>query len=151
MIDIDHNQLNQIELRDLLVTSDKVAHVQVGNNLEHALLVLTKTGYTSIPVLNPRFQLQGFVSMTLILDSILGLKRIEFERLETMKVEEVMNQNVPRVSMKKSVLKVINAMINHHFLCVENEDGIFEGILTRRNLLKSLRRQSIILPKESFQ
>jgi hypothetical protein len=32
MIDIDHNQLNQIELRDLLVTSDKVAHVQVGNN-----------------------------------------------------------------------------------------------------------------------
>jgi len=105
MIDIDHNQLNQIELRDLLVTSDKVAHVQVGNNLEHALLVLTKTGYTSIPVLNPRFQLQGFVSMTLILDSILGLKRIEFERLETMKVEEVMNT--------KKFVKVIKKAVHH--------------------------------------
>ena len=36
-----------------MIPSERVAHVQIGNNLEHALLVLTKSGYTAIPVLRP--------------------------------------------------------------------------------------------------
>ncbi|TYR79871.1 CBS domain-containing protein [Priestia megaterium] len=141
MMSMDYQYLQTIKIEELLVTADQVAHVQVGNSLEHALLVLTKTRYTAVPVLNKLFQLQGFISATMILDSILGLKRIEFERLETMKVEDVMNEDVPRISIKKSMEKVMSAMIHHPFLCVENEDGLFAGILTRTTLLKLLKDQ----------
>ncbi|WP_110111764.1 cyclic-di-AMP-binding protein CbpB [Bacillus sp. CGMCC 1.16541] len=136
-----------VSIEDLLVRADKVAHVQVGNNLEHALLVLTKTGYTAVPVLNPSYKLQGLVSTTLILDSILGLERIEFERLEERKVESVMKKDVPRMKVGEHMNQALHLMINHPFVCVENEHGVFEGILTRRSILQHVQKD--LLRKQS--
>jgi predicted transcriptional regulator len=140
---ISHNNtdFNEYMIRDFLIPADKVAHVQMGNNLEHALLVLTKTGYSAIPVLDPHFKLHGLISSTMILDSILGLERIEFERLEKMKVEEVMNRDIPRLFLHDSVVKGLDILINHPFVCVENEETLFEGIFTRRAILKYLKKK----------
>jgi predicted transcriptional regulator len=109
--------------------------------LDHALLVLTKTGYSAIPVLDTSYKLHGLIGMTMIMDALLGLERIEFERLETMKVEEVMNRNIPRLQLDDSLLKALGLIVNHPFVCVENENGYFEGIFTRREILKQFNKQ----------
>ncbi|MCL6585707.1 MAG: CBS domain-containing protein [Anoxybacillus sp.] len=141
MISFDSKEFLQQTVAQFLIPSDKVAHVQVGNFLDHALLVLTKTGYSAIPVLDTSYKLHGLISMTAIMDAILGLERIEFERLETMKVEQVMNKDIPRLLVNDHVMKGIELVVNHPFVCVENEDGYFEGIFTRREVLKRLNRQ----------
>jgi predicted transcriptional regulator len=140
MISLHRSEFLQTTIKDLLIPADKVAHVQIGNNLEHALLVLTKTGYTAVPVLDPTYKLHGLISTTRILDSILGLERIEFERLEKMKVEEVMNKDIPRLKLSDKVEFGLELVINHPFVCVENDQGVFEGIFTRRVILKHLHR-----------
>ena len=127
-----------ITLKDLLIPSERVAHVQIGNSLEHALLVLTKSGYSAIPVLDAHYKLYGLVSTPLIMESILGLERIEFEKLEEIKVETIMNSVIPRVKSSSSVLHTIKHLVDHPFICVEMEDGYFDGILTRRAILKRL-------------
>ncbi|MEH6940309.1 cyclic-di-AMP-binding protein CbpB [Bacillus sp. JJ722] len=134
---------NNIELltspiEPFVISAERVAHVQFANNLEHGLLVLTKSGYTAIPVLDPHFKLYGLISSPLILDAILGLERIEFEKLEEMKVSDVMNVNIPRLRMDDSLKRGFELLIDHPFVCVENEEGIFEGILTRRSILKNV-------------
>jgi predicted transcriptional regulator len=129
-------------IQDLMIPSERVAHVQVGNTLEHALLVLTKSGYTAIPVLNLEYKLKGLISTPVILDSILGLERIEFEKLEKNRVENVMNQSIPRIFLTDSILTGLGLLVDHPFICVENKDGYFEGILTRRAILKLLIPQS---------
>ena len=53
------NEFLEMNIRNLMIASERVAHVQVGNSLEHALLVLTKSGYTAIPVLDPHYKLHG--------------------------------------------------------------------------------------------
>ena len=141
MISHNNSDFSKYLIRDFLIPADKVAHVQMGNNLEHALLVLTKTGYSAIPVLDPHFKLHGLISSTMILDSILGLERIEFERLEKMKVEEVMNRNIPKLFLHDNVVKGLDILINHPFVCVENEETRFEGIFTRRAILKYLQKR----------
>lgn len=141
MFGLQSENVFETSIKDLLIPADKVAHVQIGNSLEHALLVLTKTGYTAVPVLDPTYQLHGLISSTHILDSILGLERIEFERLEKMKVEEVMNSEIPRLNLNDNVLKGLDLVINHPFVCVENDDLLFEGIFTRRAILKQLNKQ----------
>ncbi|ANB61750.1 cyclic-di-AMP-binding protein CbpB [Anoxybacteroides amylolyticum] len=141
MISFDSKEFLQQTVAQFLIPSDKVAHVQVGNFLDHALLVLTKTGYSAIPVLDTSYKLHGLISMTAIMDAILGLERIEFERLETMKVEQVMNKDIPRLMINDHAMKGIELVVNHPFVCVENEDGYFEGIFTRREVLKRLNRQ----------
>jgi predicted transcriptional regulator len=138
MISLHSGEFLEIDIRKLMIPSERVAHVQVGNNLEHALLVLTKSGYTAIPVLDPHYKLHGLISTPIIMDSILGLERIEFEQLEKKRVEEVMNISVPRVKITASIKTCLRLLVDHPFLCVDTEDGYFEGILPRSTVLMQL-------------
>jgi len=145
MISLHRDDFLKMDIRNLLIPSERVAHVQIGNNLEHALLVLTKSGYTAIPVLDASYKLHGLISTPIIMDSILGLERIEFEKLEKRRVEEVMNKAVPRVKITASIKTCLKLLVNHPFLCVDTEDGFFEGILPRSTLLKQLN--SVLMNK----
>lgn len=140
MISLHSGEFLELTIKELMISSERVAHVQIGNNLEHALLVLTKSGYTAIPVLDPQYRLHGLISTPIIMDSILGLERIEFEQLEEKKVEQVMKKNVPRVMITASLLSCLDLLVNHPFLCVETEDGFFEGILPRSTVLNQLNK-----------
>ncbi|MGG5253121.1 cyclic-di-AMP-binding protein CbpB [Neobacillus sp. SM06] len=140
MISLYSGEFLEISIRNLMIPSERVAHVQVGNNLEHALLVLTKSGYTAIPVLDPHYKLHGLISTPILMDSILGLERIEFEKLEQKRVEEVMNTAVPRVKSSASLQTCLELLVNHPFLCIESEEGIFEGILPRSTVLHQLNK-----------
>ncbi|MBY0097708.1 cyclic-di-AMP-binding protein CbpB [Mesobacillus maritimus] len=138
MLSLRSGGLFQVYIKDLIIPSERVAHVQVGNSLEHALLVLTRSGYTAIPVLDPQYRLHGLISTPIIMDSILGLERIEFELLEQRKVEEVMNKKIPRVNIEETLQTTLSYLVDYPFLCVEDKNGYFEGILTRRAVLKQL-------------
>ena len=133
------NEFLEMNIRNLMIASERVAHVQVGNSLEHALLVLTKSGYTAIPVLDPHYRLHGLISTPIIMESILGLERIEYEKLEQKKVEEVMNKKIPHLKIDASIPDSIELLVDHPFLCVENDEGLFEGILTRRAVMQLLK------------
>ncbi|MGM0902538.1 cyclic-di-AMP-binding protein CbpB [Mesobacillus maritimus] len=138
MFSLRSGGLFQVYIKDLIIPSERVAHVQVGNSLEHALLVLTRSGYTAIPVLDPQYRLHGLISTPIIMDSILGLERIEFELLEQKKVEEIMNKRIPRVNIDETLQTTLSYLVDYPFLCVEDKNGYFEGILTRRAVLKQL-------------
>ncbi|OIU72644.1 cyclic-di-AMP-binding protein CbpB [Rossellomorea aquimaris] len=140
MISLNSKEFLETNIKDFIIPSEKVAHVQMGNSLEHALLLLTKSGYSSIPILDPAFRLQGLISSSLITDAVLGLERFEFEKLETLKVEEVMTREFPAISLDSNFKKALELLIDHPFLCVISEDDYFEGIMTRRVMLKQLKR-----------
>ncbi|MBM7647298.1 putative transcriptional regulator [Bacillus ectoiniformans] len=138
MISFESKDVLNTKIMDYIIPGEKVAHVQPGNNLEHALLVLTKSGYTAIPVLDEKFKLEGLISSPMITEAILGLERIEFEKLEDMRVEEVMSKDQPHLTVNDHFRKALGLLINHPFLCVTDEEGAFQGILTRRVILKHL-------------
>ncbi|TDK65002.1 CBS domain-containing protein [Bacillus salipaludis] len=138
MISLHSGEFLELSIKDFMIPSERVAHVQIGNNLEHALLVLTKSGYTAIPVLDPHYKLHGLISTPIIMDSILGLERIEFEKLENKRVEEVMKSDISRVKISESIIKCLELLVNQPFICVESEDGFFEGILPRSTVLNQL-------------
>lgn len=138
MISLQSKEFLEPKINNFMIESEKVAHVQIGNNLEHALLVLTKSGYSAIPVLDARFKLHGLISSSGITESILGLERIEFEKLSEIKVESVMMTEIPSLHIEDQFEKALGLLVDHPFLCVEDEEGLFAGIFTRRMLLKKL-------------
>lgn len=140
MISTNSRALLDTPISDFIISSEKVAHVQVGNSAEHALLVLTKTGYSSVPVLDTKYRLHGLLSMKMITESILGLEQIEYEKLPTIKVDDVMDKNVTFLKITDTFQKALDLVINHAFLCVVDEEGTFAGILTRRVILKQLKK-----------
>ncbi|MHA6252042.1 cyclic-di-AMP-binding protein CbpB [Oceanobacillus sp. CAU 1775] len=140
MSTMQEKQIQNISIEELMISSEKVAHVQLNNPLEHALLVLIKSGYAAVPVLDSSYKLAGIIGKTVILNEILGLERIEFEKLSNMQVHEVMNTDIPRVTKDESLIDGLNAVIDHAFACVVDEDGFFDGILTRRAILKEIKK-----------
>ena len=140
MISLNNRALLETPVSELVISSEKVAHVQCGNNAEHALLVLTKTGYSAIPVLDMKYRLQGLLSMKMITESILGMERIEYEKLADIKVDEIMDSNVAYVKVTDTFQRALDLVINHAFLCVVDDEGTFVGILTRRIILKQLKK-----------
>lgn len=135
MTHVQRGENLHVSIKELMIPAERVAHVQVNNSLEHALLVLTKSGYSAIPVLDSKYRLQGLISSPIILDSILGLERIEFELLEKKRVEEVMNKNISRLTINSSIHKCIELLIDNPFLCIVGDESHFEGIVTRRSVL----------------
>ena len=140
MIGTHDGNILSCSVKDLMIPSEQVAHVQIANNLEHTLLVLTKSGYTAIPVLDPSYKLHGLISTPVILESILGLQHIEFEKLENKRVSEIMNTNIPRLFLDDDMIKGVELLVDHPFVCVIDEEGLFEGILTRRSILKMVHK-----------
>ena len=128
------------EIKELMIPADKVAHVQLGNPLEHALLVLIKSGYSAIPVLDSSYKLHGQISKALILDSIIGLERFELERLNEQRVENVMEEKIPWINKNSTFSRALAMSINHPFICILDDDRSFIGILTRRSILALINR-----------
>lgn len=140
MLSINNRELLDMPIKDFIICSEKVAHVQSGNNAEHALLVLTRTGYSSIPVLDVKYRLQGLLSIKMITEAILGLERIEYDRLVEIKVDDVMEKEVAYLKITDTFKRALDLVINHAFLCVVDEEGTFVGIMTRRVILKQLKK-----------
>lgn len=140
MISLSTRALLDTPISSFIISSEKVAHVQIGNSAEHALLVLTKTGYSSVPVLDIKYRLHGLLSTKMITEAILGLERIEYENLASIKVDDVMDKDVISLKITDTFQKALDLVINHAFLCVVDEEGTFVGILTRRVILKQLKK-----------
>ncbi|HSO58389.1 MAG TPA: cyclic-di-AMP-binding protein CbpB [Paenisporosarcina sp.] len=140
MISVTSKDFLDMQIEEFIISSEKVAHVQMGNSAEHALLVLTKTGYSSIPVLDTKYRLKGLVSTQMITDAILGLDHIEYERLPDLKVDTLMQFPVPSIHINEKFKKGLDLLINHPFLCVVDDEETFVGILTRRVVLKQLKK-----------
>ncbi|WP_068672534.1 cyclic-di-AMP-binding protein CbpB [Oceanobacillus sp. Castelsardo] len=140
----EDRRLSDISVGDLMISSEKVAHVQINNPLEHALLVLVKSGYSAVPVLDTSYKLVGIISKTTILNQILGMERFEIEKLSELKVKEVMNHDLLTLKKENNLLDGLNATIDHAFICVVDKDNYFDGILTRRAILKQLKKEIYI-------
>src|SRR5690625_893257 len=133
--------LAEITVEELMIPSEKVAHVQLNNPLEHALLVLIRSGYFAVPVLDSSNKLAGSISKTVILDQILGIERYEVEKLSHLQVSDVIEENVVSIEKNVSFIESLKSVIDAPFVCVVDEEGYFEGILTRRAILKQVKRE----------
>lgn len=136
----EQQRLQEPSIKDIMIPAEKVAHVQVNNPLEHALLVLVKSGYFAVPVLDMSYKLVGSISKTIILDQILGLDRYEMEKLSDLKVHEVMETDTKSIRNDAAFIEGLKTLIDVPYACVIDEEGYFDGILTRRAILKEVNK-----------
>lgn len=150
MSDTTHTSAAESEFRyavlpsqiDSLVTPGKnVACVYTYNTLEHALLVLIKSGYSAVPVLGPHESVYGTVSKTNILESILEVNTMNIDKLSELTVEQVADTSAPLIKPTAGFQRAIDLLINRSFLCVVDETDRFYGLLTRRTVLIEVANQ----------
>ncbi len=141
MISLPSKDFLETPIEEFVISSEKVAHVQLNNSAEHALLVLTKTGYSAIPVLDAKYRFYGLINAQRITDAILGMDHIEYEKLGDIRVKDIMQTDLPRIHLHERFQKALDLVIDQNFLCVIDDEEMFMGILTRRVVLKQLKKQ----------
>ena len=57
-----------------------------------------------------------------------------------LKVDQLMQSLVPSIHIDKKFKKGLDLLIDHPFLCVVDDEETFVGILTRRVVLKQLKK-----------
>lgn len=137
-----------------LVPAENVANVMYQHPLSHALLVLSKVGYTKIPVLGKNDRFVGLVSLSDVVNKMIDLQTISMEPLEGLTIADVMETNVPTVNENWELEEILHLLVDSPFLVMVTEDKVFKGIITRKELLKAvncmiheLERRNNVSPK----
>ncbi|WP_298078239.1 cyclic-di-AMP-binding protein CbpB [uncultured Abiotrophia sp.] len=123
---------------DFMIPADNVANVIDQHTLSTGLLILTQSNYTMIPVLSAESKLMGVISMSMIIKAVMTVDAIEMERLDELKVRDVMLCQPVRVQANCNLAEVLNYLIDQNFVCVVDGDNRFLGIITRKNVMQRL-------------
>ncbi|MCP9313241.1 CBS domain-containing protein [Liquorilactobacillus satsumensis] len=121
-----------------LIPAEMVANVQEDNNLDHAFLVLTKVKYATIPVLDKKQHFKGLLSLPMLTETMLGMNGIDPTRLGRKKVAEVMQTDVTTIKLPYDIEEILHLLVDQPFLVVVSDEGLFTGIVTRREIMKAV-------------
>ncbi|MDN6293469.1 MAG: CBS domain-containing protein [Alkalibacterium sp.] len=128
------------EETSLVKPAEQVAVVGIKNRLNHALLLLTTDKYAVVPVLDDHSKMCGLISMPTIMQTIMDIEDVHFEKLGEIEVGEVMDRNYPYVFENYELEDVLNRLVHHAFITVIDDEGFFKGIITRSEILKGTNR-----------
>ncbi|GAJ27441.1 CBS domain protein [Liquorilactobacillus sucicola DSM 21376 = JCM 15457] len=131
-----------------LIPAEIVANVQETNHLDHAFLVLTKVRYSKIPVLDNEQHFKGLLSLPMITETMLGMNGIDATKLGRKTVGDVMERDAPTITLPYDFEEILHLLVDQPFLVVVNQDGIFTGIVTRREVMKSFNYVAHDLDKD---
>ncbi|MFO3716298.1 cyclic-di-AMP-binding protein CbpB [Anaerococcus cruorum] len=121
---------------NIMIPASDVAVVREKDSLVHAILVLSSSGYQTIPVLDEENRVRGLISISNIVTNTEDLSIFDEEKLAQIKVENVMNQMVPILFDNYNLEDVLRLIINNNFICITHKNGYFLGIIPRKIILE---------------
>lgn len=120
-----------------LIPADRVAQVQASNPLTHAFLVLTKVRYSKIPVLDSQSHILGLLTMPMITDAMIELDDLSFDPIASLTVADVMQTEFDTIQNNADMDTILHLLVDNPFLPVVDAQNVFQGILTRREMMKA--------------
>ena len=130
-----------IEDMDLLVKpANEVAVVGTSNPLDHALLLMTTNKYSVVPVIDEKSKIKGLISMPIIIEAIMDIEDVRFDKLGDIKVEEIMDTDFPVVTMDFELEDILRMLVHTAFISVVDDDEVLIGIITRQEILTGTNR-----------
>ena len=121
---------------NIMIPASDVAIVYEEDSLVHAILVLSSSGYQTIPVLDKDNRVRGLISISNIVTNSDDLSIFDEDRLAEFKVKQVMNQVVQILFDNYNLEDVLRLIINNNFICVTHKNGYFLGIIPRKIILE---------------
>ncbi len=128
------------DLDTLIKPADELAVIGANHTLDHALLLMTRNKYSLVPVIDEKSKLQGLISLAIIMDAIIDIEDVEFDKLADIQVKEVMEKDYPSVTVDYELENVLRKLVNHAFVSVIDDEGILLGIITRQEILRGTNR-----------
>ena len=106
------------------------------HNVDHAILVLSQISYTRVPVVTDQMTYVGTISLTDILSYQMKHDYSD-EVFSSMDIVHMTKKDGEYLEKEYNLTEVLHKLVEESFLPVVSEDGVFEGIITRKSILKA--------------
>ena len=120
-----------------LTPAEKLAVLIDTHNADHAILLLSQMTYTRVPVVTDEKEFVGTIGLRDILAYQMeqGLSQ---EAMADTDIVHMTKKDVAVVSPDYTLTDVLHKLVDESFLPVVDKDGIFQGIITRKSILKAV-------------
>ena len=119
-----------------LTPKEKVAHVDYDDTIRQTLEKMEHHGYSALPILDDEGKYIGTITEG---DLLWHLKTLDFPDLR--KMEEIPLLNITRrrdnaaVNIQESMEDLFNKVTNQNFVPVVDDQNVFIGIITRKDVI----------------
>lgn len=97
--------------------------------------------YSAIPVLTKEGRYVGTVTEGDLLWTIRDRKNLNYEESEKIPLKSIkFSRNLNPVKITSSITDLMQAVQNQNYVPVEDDNGIFIGIITRKSVLAELKK-----------
>ena len=128
------------DMDSLVKPANEVAVVGTSNPLDHALLLMTTNKYSVVPVIDEKSKIKGLISMPIIIEAIMDIEDVRFDKLGEIKVEDIMDTDFPVVTMDFELEDILRMLVHTAFISVVDDEGVLIGIITRQEILTGTNR-----------
>lgn len=125
-----------------LTPKDEVAYIEEGDTLRQVLEKMEHHGYTAIPLLSKKGKYIGTVTEG---DLLWYLKDHDFPKLHSLEDIPISvicrHRDNKAVNVHETIEGLLDKVTNQNFVPVVDDDRIFIGIVTRKDVLLQLSKQ----------
>ena len=120
-----------------LTPAENLAVLIDSHNADHATLLLSQMTYTRVPVVTDEKEFVGTIGLRDILAYQMeqGLSQ---ESMADTDIVHMTKKDVAVVEPDYSLTDVLHKLVDESFLPVVDAEGIFQGIITRKSILKAV-------------
>lgn len=127
-----------------LTPKNEVEYVLNNCNVENALEVIEKSGYSSIPVLNEDGSFLGTLTEGDLLYTIKN--NIDYNKFS---VKDIMNRvSAKPISINAKIEDLLIKSLDQNFIPVIDDNNIFIGIVTRKNIIQYCYNRYVAVEKD---
>lgn len=120
-----------------LTPAENLAVLIDTHNADHAILLLSQMTYSRVPVVTDQKKFVGTISLTDIL-SYQMQHEIPDEEFMTTDIVHMAKKDDLTVGPAFTLTEVLHKLVDESFLPVVDQDNTFQGIITRKSILKAV-------------
>lgn len=135
----DHKEGISVNIAKIMIPKACTVFLHDRQTVRQGWEIMTRYGYTAIPVLDAQQHYIGSVSEGDFLRYILKTGSMDRQEMEASRVEALVRRDFcPPISIEADAAEVINASLNQNFVPVVDSRNTLCGILTRRGVIAYL-------------
>jgi len=129
---------NRMNVLFFLIPKNKVAYVEEHFTVRQVIEKMEHHHYSAIPVLNKKGQYVSTVSEGDVLWFIKN-SNIKFEDTNSIPLKVIpINKVIKPISINNDIEALVSLISNQNFVPVEDDRGLFIGIITRKSVIEYL-------------
>ena len=125
-----------------LTPKNEIAYIRENYTIGQALETMKKHGYTAVPMINASGRYIGTITEGDLLWRFLEEEDASYQEMEHFPVRDIPRRTVNRpVSVNADIKDLISTAMNQNFVPVIDDDKVFIGIVTRKEILQYCQKK----------